>query len=801
MDIIHLRVNPDRVEAMIDPMIYGHFLEHICDSVANGLWGEQLRNPSFEDYSRIEDINVLGRNARWRIEGDELRQMSPALDCKLLFGDATWRNYEVSFEAQNTSGIPGWFVIARAQDEQNCYQWHISEDNPVFQHSLQSWTDGTKTVLQRLPELRPERGRWYTIRLRLHGDHLEGWVDDTKLLDIRDATHAAGCVGVGTWHGQAAFRNFRVVSLENGFVFFQGLPAVPERAPLATYWQTYSTGPALLRSVIDTTDAVNGEVSQYLHIEADDGWAGILQDRVHLRAGETYHISAWLKGNSFSGAAVIRLVDQAGQVLAESILPELTREWRQVNIAVKSTEETAEGALAIAFQGRGEVWVDLVSLMSRSALELGGFRPDLFCALKDLRPTFLRYPGGSYACVYHWKNGIGPRDQRGVHINIWSGTFDHAQCGTDEFIEMCRRLGAEPILVVNSGYWDDEVGNPQYLQDALDWIEYCNGPETSTWGAKRAAHGHPEPYGVKYWEIDNEAWGRIKVEEYARIVQSFAPAMRKQDPNITLLACGSCGLDNSWGKRIIDLCGEHVDILSSHFYEMDPDQGHTVGPERMRDSWVEMAEYIRNSEHPNISLAETEWQMAVADDWRNGIYAGGFLIEAERNAPDLAYACPAILLINADAYDFLASMGWIIFDRSRWCPGPSYVVMRMFRDCYASQRIQLDGELAKMMYAVATMSDDRRSIFVKLTNATAQTQSFRITLQDEWLPASVELRLVATDGLQNRNTLDIPSAIREERRAIQAGREMTFELPAYSVAVLCVSGLQVPIPSGRRPAE
>jgi alpha-N-arabinofuranosidase len=128
----------------------------------------------------------------------------------------------------------------------------------------------------------------------------------------------------------------------------------------------------------------------------------------------------------------------------------------------------------------------------------GGFRPDLLKAVSELRPPVIRWPGGSFAGGYNWKNGIGPQEKR-VGKKGWD-EFDPLRFGIDEFMALCRKVGAEPLICV-----DARPDKPQLLQDAQDFVEYCNGSSDSTWGKVRAQNGHAEPYRVKYWEIGN-AW-------------------------------------------------------------------------------------------------------------------------------------------------------------------------------------------------------------------------------------------------------------------------------------------------------
>ena len=269
---------------------------------------------------------------------------------------------------------------------------------------------------------------------------------------------------------------------------------------------------------------------------------------------------------------------------------------------LKPTASSENAGLQVGVRGPGKVWLDQVSLMPESWRQAGGCRPDLLQAIAGLRPPVIRWPGGCFASPYRWKDGIGPQHQRGPHPkNMWDDKEVNS-FGTDEFIAMCRRVGAEPLIVINIGtpQWNRDVLDNDFLQEALDWIEYCNGPADSKWGKVRAANGHPEPYRVKYWEIDNETWGQ-GAETYAEWVNRFAPAMHKADPSIKLAACGSAGYGDGgnglpWNRVLIERCADQIDYLSIHHYE-NPDR-YADGPRAYEQFFRKTGDLIAASKNP-----------------------------------------------------------------------------------------------------------------------------------------------------------------------------------------------------------
>jgi len=767
--VIELTIHPDTEEARISPLIYGQFLEHIYDSVVGGLWGEQVRNPSFED---------TGDAGAWLVRDGELSQETLATDVHMEFGDPEWGDYELALEAKKLRDDEGFLIIFRAADSENFYWWNLGGWGNT-QHGLECEVDDERKIITERIAGEIETGKWYEIRVRVEGEHIEGWLDGEKLLDAYDGSHSRGAIGVGTWRTRAVFRKFRVAALD-GDVLWEGLPDLAGQSGAGLYWQEHG-GEGLVQCSLDSQAALNSRFSQRLDITAIDGWGGLRQERVFVERGKAYQGSVWLRGKGFEGRGAARLMSAGGTMLARADLPAPGGEWRETKFALRPSGTDVNASLVIAFQGKGRVWVDQVSLTRKDLVGSGGLRADLLGAIRDLRPPMIRWPGGCFASNYRWKTSIGPLHERTSFLNVPWGGVDHGQLGTDEFIDLCRRVGAAPLIVVNSGTWDD-ISKPEYLQDALDWIEYCNGSKRSKWGAVRARNGHPKPYNVRYWEIDNETW-RLGVETYAEVVKRFAAAMRAKDPNLILFACGSGGRDQEWNKRLVELCGEQFEYISPHHYERP--EGYATGARRLEEAWAELGDVIRRSRNPDLKIAFTEWNLQTTD-WRTGLFAGGFLIAAERQAPTVEMTSPALFLRNVDAPRWDNAL--INFDHSGWFPAPNYVVMRMFQRCYAPVRVALEGELPDLVDALATRSNDGRRIYVKLFNPTTERVRFDVQIAGDRRPEQVELRWVGATALTSRNTLEEPDAIRERRRELAPGRRMEVVLPAESVGVLCLEG-------------
>ncbi|HPD16248.1 MAG TPA: alpha-L-arabinofuranosidase C-terminal domain-containing protein [Planctomycetota bacterium] len=767
---VALTLQADRALNRIDEKVYGHFLEHIYHSCNGGLWGDLVWDRSFEGG---------GGGAHWSQQEGCLAQEGGGDNVRLVFGDPQWADYEFTVEARKTGGDEGFLILVRALNDREFYWANFGGWGNVG-HALERGVRGQgrwSPVTRRL-DGRIETGRWYRIRARCEGRRVQFWLDDQPAIDYTDDGKGPtrGRAGVGTWQTQAQFRNFRVTSLD-GKVLHEGLPPLPKQdAGIAPAWRPFGAA----RAPVVTDNPLNG--ARCRQIEVTEGLGGLAQQPMAIRAGEVYRGSLWARGDAAGGLAVRLAAD--GKVLAEQSLPAPTPAWREFPLELKPSASADNAELQIGVRGPSKVWLDQVSLMPESWRQAGGYRPDLLQAIAELRPPVIRWPGGCFASPYRWKDGIGPQHKRGPHpINIWDDR-DVNSFGTNEFVAMCRRVGAEPLVVINIGtpQWNRGVVGNDFLQEALDWIEYCNGPADSKWGKVRAANGHPEPYRVKYWEIDNETWA-MGAETYAEWVNRFAPAMRKADPSIRLAACGSAGYGDggnglAWNRVLIERCGDKIDYLSIHHYE-NPNR-YADGPLAYERFFRKTGELIAASKNPKLKIYVSEWN-AQSTDWRTGLYCGGLLNAFERCGDVLEIGGPALFLrhVSATAWD----NAFVNFDHRTWFPAPNYVVMKLWRDHYAPQRIALEGD-GGPLNAVATRSDDGKTLRLKAVNPS--DAAVPVTLKVAGASAGkATLQLVAPGALDARNTLEARDAVKPQPGTVQQdGSTLRFTLPPLSCGVV-----------------
>lgn len=565
-----------------------------------------------------------------------------------------------------------------------------------------------------------------------------------------------------------------------------------------TYWEPLSE-----RGTVEITNVNFQNGSKSVRLRVHGGRAGIRQGRVFLEASVKYGGSLWAKRESGSPKLTLLIRGSNGEPIASLPLAVKGSEWQEVPFAFTSPVRDRQAFIEIAATGHGAILLDFVSLMRDDARRNGMLRADLLQALHGLRPAFIRWPGGSFASTYKWKDGIGPYAARGYHPNmLWGGYSDYYGFGTDEFLGLCAKLGAEPLIVLPA-----PGTKAEQVEYAMDWVRYLNDPPSTEWGQKRASNGHPEPYRVKLFQIDNEPMNNgFTPESYAEVVNVYGSGLRRLAPQARIVACGQKrSSDMDWSETVIDLAGDNFDILGCHNYEYEP-QNFVTGLARIRNYLVKLEEYVRASKYPHIEIGVLEWSLQHTYDWRAGLHTAGSLMLFEELSPGLTMACPALLLRNTT--DDPKWTSFIYHDHVSWFPGAGYVVEKLFREHYAERylasamgsirdvpdRSRLFDKIATFIPedwmpssvdAIATTSADGRCIVIKAVNYSGQRSALLVRLQGSAVPARATAELhTITAGLTDSASIERPDAIAPVTRPFDYAKDFSVDLEPYSVAVL-----------------
>ena len=752
-------VRPGQVQGEIDRRIYGQFLEHIYHSVEDGLFGELVRNRAF-----------TGTTGFTR-SGDTLKLAAPETDIKAVFGDPSWTDYEFTLSARKTSGAEGFLILVRAKDDRNFYWWNLGGWGNTA-HQLEREVNDERVSIG--PRVRGsiEAGRWYRIRMRVEGDHIQGWIDDDLVLDMRDGTHRSGGVGVGFWATSGEFKDFKVTNL-SGATLPLSLTDMPTEFSLPSEWQPWPAGSTIAQLVAEPDSPNTGLAAR---VRLGGSRAGIAQGRINAVKGKRYPGVVWCRAEGSVRGLTVSLMGSDGSELARQSLknPGKTHAEHKFTLSPKKTDPRA--TLVVSAEGSGALVLDMVS-MTRSDYVATGCRTDLLEAVKGLKPPIIRWPGGCFASIYRWKRAIGPQRERKPFNNYVWGEWDSCGFGIDEYMRMCRAVGAEPMVVVNLGSWDDPSKEDEYIREALEWIEYCNGDVTTPMGALRAANGHPEPYNVVHWEMDNETWG-LGVERYGRLVAKVATQIRARWPGLLIHACTFWENED---PRLLELCGSQIDFISYHFYE-NPNN-YATAPKSFEALWQRYAKIIAASPNPKVRLSVTEWN-AQSTDWRTGLFAGGYLNVMERSADVIKVATPALFLRRVDAPSW--DNAFINHDHLSWYPAPNYVVMKLYHDHF--QPLRVASESPEGLDVSATRSKDGTRVVVKIVNAGNSAIAGDIELDATYAAMAAKAWQVHAE-LSDRNSLSEPNRIAPGETKVTLTRnriEMAF--PPRSVTVVEVAG-------------
>ena len=386
---------------------------------------------------------------------------------------------------------------------------------------------------------------------------------------------------------------------------------------------------------------------------------------IPVKEGAEYRLS--LAARRSEGADLplqVTLESADGKPYASASLSLTSSKWGMHDLTLKSTATDSNARLVLRATAPGTLWLDMVSLFPKATWKNrpNGFRSDLAEMLVDLKPTFLRFPGGCWVEgdtmreSYRWKETVGPLQERRTQWNIWGYWATHG-LGYHEYLQLCEDLNAEPLFCINVGMSHKENvpldRMTEYVQDALDAIEYANDPVTTPWGALRAKNGHPAPFNLKYVEIGNENGGKAYNERWPL----FHQAIKAKYPAIQLIA-------NEWA-------GGHPkepkpDIVDEHYYN---------NPEFFMQQAGMYDKYDRNG--PKIFVGEyAVTRETGTGSLRGAIGEAAFMTGLERNSDIVAMAAYAPLFVHVNHRHWNPDL--INFDNTRAYGLPSYYVQQLF---------------------------------------------------------------------------------------------------------------------------
>jgi alpha-N-arabinofuranosidase len=587
-----------------------------------------------------------------------------------------------------------------------------------------------------------------------------------------------------------------------------GLPRTWERYPddrihdygMTLLWDESAAYPVAL-------DLLDDKPAQHsLRVELSEGTVerhGVYQPRIPVRAGIAYRGYVWLKATDYDGRVLVALEEDVtgGRTYAEAEIRNVEGEWTQHAFTLVPDRSDPGARLSILFEGRGRLWVDQVSLLPGDAV--GGVRSDVEALVAALHPAFIRWPGGNVAQDYHWSWGVGPRDRRPVWVNLsWNKEPEPGDFGTDEFVGFCRRVGAEPSITVNV------EGRGATAEEAAAWVEYCNGPATSRYGAMRAGNGHPEPYKVRYWELGNEIWGdwvrgHSDAATYARNYVRYHQAMHAIDPSIEFIAVGDNDMD--WNRTVLRIAGDRIDHLAIHHYygrkEMGGDARNLMARPLHYERFYRDVETLIRAEVPGhrIVLDINEWGLDLPESRMYSIeaalYGARLMNVFERTSPLVALTAESDLVNGWPGGIIQASRHGVFVS-------PLYWLNLLYRQHLGQDRLPTtvegptfdtsrEASGVPVLDAVVSRSGDGGEIYAKVVNTDpASPVRARFELRGVHVGPRGTWDLITAESLETRNGFATPDAIRPRHEAIAAGDRFEVLLPPRSVSVITLRAVR-----------
>ena len=535
---------------------------------------------------------------------------------------------------------------------------------------------------------------------------------------------------------------------------------------------------------------------------------------VTFKKDSLYRFSAYMRAPEGPGKIRVDFANPASmsetQVMATATIEVTSKDWQKYTVQLKPSESCKRGVLRVflVYPEKHPVDVEHVSLFPVNTWKghENGMRYDLAKALYDLKPGVFRFPGG---CIvegaevpdrYQWKNTVGPVENRPLNNNRWQSTFikrfypDYYQTGGLGFYDyflLSEELGAEPLPVLNCGMIC-QFQNPgkqacipmdslqQFIDDAIDLIEFANGDVNTKWGKLRADMGHPAPFNLKFLAIGNEQWG----PEYVERLEPFVKQLRAKHPEIKLIGTSGPGPDDDHYKFLWpEMRRVNVDLVDEHFYR--------------NEDWFK-SQGTRYDKYPRKGPKVFAGEYACHGKGKKYNHFNAALMEAaimtgyERNADVVEMATYAPLFAHVEGWQWRPDLIW--FDNENSVRSSSYYVQQLYGLNRGDRVLPLtmNGQpIAGLegqngLYASACL--DGSDIVVKVANTSDKTQDFALDIKG--LKAKQPLKKLTVTRLASKdilaeNTIENPDLIKPvtNTEVIDVIRDWSAQLPANSFTV------------------
>ena len=584
--------------------------------------------------------------------------------------------------------------------------------------------------------------------------------------------HLGRCIYGGIWAEMLEDRKF-YFPVTPDYHPYRDVRGIPKGAPLqvvgASPWEI--VGPPASVQMVSQDPFVGA------HTPLISAGAGIRQNDLAVVQGKQYVGYAWLKaaGDGASVSVSLGGPDRGVEITG------VKGAYAKYPFRFAAAESSAKASLTIAVTA-GACYVGTASLMP--ADHVAGMRADTLALLQELDAPVYRWPGGNFVSGYDWKDGIGDRDRRPPRKNpAWTGV-EHNDFGLDEFMTFCRTLNAEPYVVVNSG-----LGQ---VAGAVEELQYANGSTATPMGKLRAQNGHPEPYGVKWWGIGNEMYGKwqlghMPLDEYVKKHNAFAQAMRAEDPSIKLIGVGAAG---PWSESMLRNCAEHMDLISEHFYRGEK-QDLAEHVRQMTESVRQKADAHRDYRRRLVALQGKDIDIAL-DEWN---YWYGPHLYGELGTPYFLkdalgvaaavheYTRQSDIIFMANYAQTVNVIGCIKTTKTEACLDATGLALKLYRKHYGTIPLEAWGPLP--LDVAAALSEDGRRLTIGVVNPSAPPRDVPLNVQGLTLAGTGTRWQIVGDDPRAHNEPGRPPGVRIEQAPLQdVGRRLSVAACSATLFVL-----------------
>ncbi|MNQ55088.1 Extracellular exo-alpha-L-arabinofuranosidase precursor [compost metagenome] len=502
---------------------------------------------------------------------------------------------------------------------------------------------------------------------------------------------------------------------------------------------------------------------------------------------------------------IIQLIDKDQKIIGETVIAPTSKEWKTYTSQFTATQTEAKAKLKITFEGTGTIDLDMISLFPEDTWKnrKNGLRKDLVQLLYDIKPGFLRFPGGcivegrTLAERYQWKKSVGNVEDRKTMMNRWNVEFGHKQTpdyfqsfglGFYEYFQLSEDIGATPLPILSCGmacqYNTGQLAPLEeldpYVQDALDLIEFANGSEDTAWGKLRSDMGHPKPFGLQYIGVGNEQWGPDYIDRY----KVFEKAIKAKYPNIIIVSGSGPSPD-----------GEHFDYAMQELKKLDAeliDEHYYKSPQWFRENAARYDKYDRKG--PKIFAGEYAAQSVSGanpnnrNNWECAFSEAAFMTGLERNADVVNLTSYAPLMAHEDAWQWTPDMIW--FNNLQAYGSANYYVQKLFSTNKGTDLLAIskNGEPLtgqNNLYASAVKDVNTKEIIIKLINTSSVAQDVSINFKGTKLITDGTIITLTSPDLKDENTFADPKKISPKETKFKSEKEkVKLKLAAYSVNVL-----------------